>query len=136
MIRILIDTQALIWFALDDASLSSSARSLILDPSNERSVSLASIWEMAIKIARGKLDLVSNLRGSTALNTFVNFLPANDIALLPIVAEDAIGVSDFPYYVDHKDPFDRLIAAQCLRHDLTLISVDQAFDRYGVRRAW
>ncbi len=66
MIRILIDTQALIWFALDDASLSSSARSLILDPSNERSVSLASIWEMAIKIARGKLDLVSNLKESTA----------------------------------------------------------------------
>lgn len=134
--RVLIDTQAMIWYAHSNPSLKANCRAIIDDPSTVCFVSLASIWEMAIKLAIGKLDLRSTTTGSAALQQFVALLPGNDIALLPITADDTIAVADLPTFKDHGDPFDRLIAVQCLRHDLTLISIDDKFDRYGVRRVW
>jgi PIN domain nuclease of toxin-antitoxin system len=69
------------------------------------------------------------------LRGFAALLNSNDIEVLAISADDAMGVGDLPAD-EHKDPFDRLIAAQCLRGDLTLVSIDAAFDAYGVRRVW
>jgi PIN domain nuclease of toxin-antitoxin system len=130
MSRVLIDTQALVWFAKVASVLSKRALSLVDDPVTVRLASAASIWEMAIKIQLGKLTLKSG-----SLVQFVTLLNANQIEVLSVSAEDAIGVADLPL-VEHKDPFDRLIAAQCLRYDLTLVSIDEAFDAYGVRRVW
>ncbi len=130
MSDVLIDTQALIWFAEGSAKLSTHARAGIDNLSVRQFASVASVWEMAIKIRLGKLTISSG-----GLREFVPLLLANQIGLLPIAVDDALGVGDLPAN-EHKDPFDRLIAAQCLRLDLTLVSSDQAFDAYGVRRVW
>jgi PIN domain nuclease of toxin-antitoxin system len=130
MSDVLVDTQALIWFADGSARLSARARAQIDDLSVMQFASAASIWEMAIKIQLGKLLLKSG-----SLAQFVTMLKANQIQMLPVLAEDAMGVADLPAS-EHKDPFDRLIAAQRLRYDLTLVSIDEAFDVYGVRRIW
>lgn len=130
MTRALIDTQALIWFADSSPYLSVEAIKLVDAPSTVRLASAATLWEMAIKVALGK----RTLRTGT-LRDFALLLKANDITVLPVLGEDAIEVSTLPAG-DHKDPFDRLIAAPCLRHDLTLVSIDTAFDAYGVRRVW
>ena len=130
MTRVLIDTQALIWFAEDASNLSRKAVTLVDDPATERLASAASLWEMAIKVALGKLTLKAG-----TLRRFVDLLDANDVRVLPVVADDAITVAGLPAG-PHKDPFDRPIAAQCLRLNLTLVSVDAAFDAYGVRRVW
>jgi PIN domain nuclease of toxin-antitoxin system len=104
---------------------------LVDDRATERLASAASLWEMSVKVALGKLKLPVG-----SLAAFAALLAANDIAVLPVVADDAVAVSALPTVASHKDPFDRLIAAQCLRMDLTLVSVDAAFDLYDVRRVW
>jgi len=128
--RVLADTQALIWFADGSSALSAKARSILDDPALIQVASAASLWEMAIKVSLGKLILKSG-----TLREFSALLKANDIEVLAVSAEDAMGVADLPSG-EHKDPFDRLIAAQCLRHDPTLVSIDTEFDAYGVRRVW
>ena len=128
--RVLIDTHALIWFAESAATLSPRAIAAVDDRASVRLASVASIWEMAIKIAKGRLTLKKG-----TLAGFVEMLIANEIELLPVFAEDALHVLTLPLD-QHKDPFDRLIAAQCLRQSLTLISIDGAFDQYGVDRLW
>jgi PIN domain nuclease of toxin-antitoxin system len=127
---VLVDTQALIWFADGSVKLSSLAKSRIEDTSVRQLVSAASIWEMAIKISLGRLTLRAG-----SLSDFLDLLRANRFDVLPVSAEDAAGVVNLPVG-EHKDPFDRLIATQCLQHDLTLVSIDAAFDAYGVRRVW
>jgi PIN domain nuclease of toxin-antitoxin system len=129
-VRVIIDTQALIWFAENAPALSTSAIALVDDPATVRLASVASIWEMAIKISIGKLIL-----NTGTLSAFVEMLRANEIDVLPVLAEDALRVGELPIE-QHKDPFDRLIAAQCLRQNFTLISIDKAFDHYGVNRVW
>jgi PIN domain nuclease of toxin-antitoxin system len=129
-VRVLIDTQALIWFAENAPLLSASAVALVDDPETVRLASVASIWEMAIKISIGKLILKTG-----TLAQFVEMLGANEIDVLPVLAEDALRVAELPIE-QHKDPFDRLIAAQCLRQNLRLVSIDAAFDDYGVDRVW
>lgn len=125
--RFLIDTHIFLWFINGDTRLVLPARHLILDPQNEISLSIASLWEIAIKISSGKLQVQPN---------FVPFVPRqieiNDFKTLPIEFPHLIAVSQLPFH--HRDPFDRLIAAQSLSENLTLISADAAFDAYGVTR--
>ena len=131
MSRVLIDTQSLIWLAEDDPALSARALAVVDAVSTVRLASAASLWEMAIKVAPGKLTLKAG-----TVRQFAALLRANDVGVLPVTGDDAVAVADLPAVAGHKDPFDRLIAAQCLRLDLTLVSVDAAFDSYGVRRVW
>ena len=131
MKRVLIDTQALIWSANGSPRLSRVARALIDNPSVVQLASAASLWEMAIKVPLGKLTLRAG-----SLARFATQLTVNDIAVLPVTGDDAVAVAALPSFAGHKNPFDRLIAAQCLRRDLTLVSIDAAFDPYGVRRMW
>jgi len=129
--HVLIDTQALIWFANGSQALSKKARLAIDDSSILQFASAASFWEMAIKIPLGKLSLEAG-----TLREFTILLTANEIEVLGVTTDDAVGVADLPIFDDHKDPFDRLIAAQCLRHNLTIVSKDASFDRYGVKPIW
>lgn len=125
----LLDTQALLWFLDDNVRLSDVARQTIAGPGAELFVSHVSAWEITIKHASGKLALPASPE-----SFLIDQLARNRIRLLPISIASIFQTGQLPPH--HKDPFDRLIAAQCLRHNLTLVSVDAVFDAYGVRRVW
>jgi PIN domain nuclease of toxin-antitoxin system len=127
--RLLLDTQAFLWWIADDRRLSRRARSAIANRSNECSVSLASCWEISIKVSLGKLTLDS------PVDRFIpEQLDANGFGALPIDFNHVARVARLPFH--HRDPFDRLLVAQALVEDLAVVSVDRVFVRYGVRRVW
>ncbi len=129
--NLLLDTLALLWYVLDDPQLSAAAQAAILDPANEVYLSPASYWELAIKISIGKL---------TVQQPFEDFLDACEhryrFRLLPIVARHAVQVSTLPFPPNHRDPFDRLIIAQALAEQMSVVSGDVRFDGYGLSRIW
>ena len=129
MTSLLLDTHAMLWFFWDDASLSATARAAVENADNRKLVSVASCWEIAIKISLGKLDLGEPCR---------LFLPReiarNSFELLPIDLDHATMVEGLPSI--HRDPFDRLLVAQALEESLTLVNADAVFDKYGVTRLW
>jgi PIN domain nuclease of toxin-antitoxin system len=92
-------------------------------------LSPASYWEIAIKISRGKFSVEGNYE-----SFWEDGLERNRISVLPIEIRHTARLIELPYH--HADPFDRLIVAQALADDLTLISADAGLDRYGVRRVW
>jgi PIN domain nuclease of toxin-antitoxin system len=127
--ELLLDTHAFLWWVDGSRTLPRAARAAIADPANVCRVSLASCWEMAIKISLGKLRLPA------PIERFVpDHLAANGFRLLGIDLSDVAGVAKLPFH--HRDPFDRLLAAQALDGDLAIISADPIFRRYGVRRVW
>lgn len=127
--RYLLDTHTFVWFVLNDPGLSSNALAAMRDPESDLLISPASYWEMAIKISTGKMTLIKPL-----IEFMDEHLSINEIEILPVAVRHADRVSRMPFY--HKDPFDRLIAAQSLVEALPVISVDSMFDQYGVTRVW
>ena len=124
---VLLDTQAFLWWVTDDRRLSKRAARAIAG--TECLLSVASCWEMAIKASLGKLSLPGSI------DRFVQEqLEVNGFNLLAISLEHLGGVAALPFH--HRDPFDRLIAAQSLADELSLVSSDPIFRRYGVRRVW
>lgn len=125
----LLDTHAFLWFINDDPSLSASAKSLIEDPESTIYLSVASVWEMAIKLSLGKLEMPS---------PFTDFiddqLRENTITLLDIKTSHTGVVATLPFH--HRDPFDRLIIAQSKSEDIPIIGRDAIFDEYGIKRLW
>lgn len=126
--RLLLDTHTFLWFYNGSERLSFSAESLITDPGNECFVSIASIWEMGIKISIGKLELRVDFAG------LATFMETNRIVLLPISFGHIEKLQQLPFY--HRDPFDRLLIAQALDEELTLISKDAVFDQYPASIIW
>jgi PIN domain nuclease of toxin-antitoxin system len=127
--RLLLDTHAFLWFLGDAPELSTQARGLIEDDTNEVLLSVASLWEMAIKISLQKLTL------SGPLGQFIpEQLALNSIGLLPITLAHTVAVATLPFH--HRDPFDRLLIAQALVEALPVISRDHSWDAYGVKRIW
>ena len=122
--KILLDTNALIWFANGDKKLSQNAIDSIENPENEQFVSVASIWEIAIKKSIGKLDFPFDL------NNLVDILENNGFFILDILSKHATAIEILPLV--HRDPFDRIIFAQALTEEMQLISVDKIFDDYLV----
>lgn len=127
--NVLLDTHAFLWFSADDARLSPVARSAIQDPANQVYLSLASVWEMAIKLSLGKLRLRRPL-----LTLVMEAMERRGIGLLSIQLGHALKVAELPFH--HRDPFDRLLVAQCLVSDMAFVSRDPAADSYGVTRIW
>ncbi|NBC30704.1 MAG: PIN domain-containing protein [Spirochaetes bacterium] len=123
--RVILDTSVFLWIIADDPRLSDNARSIFLDHDTEAHVSMASVWEMFIKIGTGKLVVTEN--PSTFLREQFS---ENLISLLPIHYEHCARVAELPDI--HKDPFDRLIVAQALHTGLPVLSGDATFARYGV----
>ena len=118
---LLLDTHVLLWW-LDDPHLHSpSARQAIGDGTNTVIVSAVVIWEIAIKRALGKLDAPDDLQAALTANRFVP---------LPITIKHALAVQTLPDH--HRDPFDRLLVAQALHEDFTLVSRDSFVIRYGI----
>jgi PIN domain nuclease of toxin-antitoxin system len=127
--NLLLDTHAFLWFIANDPRLGSHAQSLIQDPGNRRLLSMASLWEIAIKVSLGKLTLAQPLGQFVPLQ-----LQLNQIEVLAIELPHVTAVGTMPFH--HRDPFDRLIAAQCHIENLPIVSADTAFDSYSVRRVW
>lgn len=120
--RCLFDTHAFLWAATNDSHLSTIARDIIEDVDNTALVSTSSLWEIAIKLSIGKLRL-----DVTFLDMAVRTPAHFGIEHLDIV-------SRLPLH--HRDPFDRLLVAQCLADGLPLVSGDTALDPYGIERIW
>ncbi|MCI0641732.1 MAG: type II toxin-antitoxin system VapC family toxin [Gemmataceae bacterium] len=127
--RLLLDTHAFLWFVLKDAHLSATAANRIVDPNNEILVSPASYWEIAIKISIGKYKL------NAPLEAFITkALSDNGFVILPIEPRHAAALSTLPFH--HRDPFDRILIAQAMVEQISVISGDPALDAYPVKRVW
>jgi len=127
--RVLLDTHPLLWFALDDPQLSAAAKAVIVDPANEKYVSPASWWEIAIKMSVKKYSL------TVPHDVFFEAaITANGFLVLNIEPRHTAAIVGLPHH--HKDPFDRLLIAQAIVEDIPLVSADTAFDLYPVRRVW
>jgi len=124
----LLDTHTLIWFLRSPASLPAMIRELIEDSASTLAVSLATPWEMSIKTSIGRLD------GADILEDFESIMMRGQFNLLTPTVAQVIRSGRLPWY--HRDPFDRLIAAQTLELGWSLLSKDTVFDAYGVRRLW
>lgn len=120
---LLVDANALLWWLADEATLNRDAARSITDPANEILVSAATIWEIEVKRAAGRLEAPVEL---------VRDLAQAEIDTIAITAVDAVAAARLP--IHHKDPFDRMLVAQAVRLDATIVSRDPAFDAYGVPR--
>jgi PIN domain nuclease of toxin-antitoxin system len=127
--RVLLDTHALLWASAHDELISRRASQLIHPQRNEVYVSAASAWEIATKYRLGKLPLAQAL-----VDDFVPAITSAGYLPLPISLEHALRAGRLA--PEHKDPFDRMIAAQSLHEDMALISNDEQLDVFGVRREW
>lgn len=127
--KVLLDTQAFLWFIIGDEQLSQPARAEIENEENDLYISSASLWEMAIKVSLGKLTLTEPLE-----TLITEQLETNGIGVLGITIPHVTKVSSLPFH--HRDPFDRLIISQGLVENMPIISVDDVFDDYGVKRIW
>lgn len=127
--KVLLDTHAFLWYFAADPRLSKTAVTTMADVKNDLLISMASLWEIGIKVSIGKLTLPV---------PFATFIPQRlqqaNIAILDIRWEYVVKGTSLPFH--HKDPFDRMLAAQCLVEDIALLSSDPLFDQYGVRRIW
>lgn len=127
--RALLDTSTFLWFVSDSDKLSTNARHFIADLENELFLSVASLWEIAIKTSLGKLEL---LRPFDQL--IAEQIQLNTITVLPIQIHHLSEVIDLPFH--HRDPFDRLIIAQSIVEQLPVITKDSAFSQYQARLIW
>ncbi len=125
----LLDTHAFLWFCQGDPSLSPNAKALIENPANRKLVSVATCWEIAIKAGLKKLHL-----GESSVTYLPAALAQTGFELLPISLSHATAVETLAPH--HRDPFDRLLVAQCLIEDIAIISADTLLDPYGVKRLW
>jgi PIN domain nuclease of toxin-antitoxin system len=127
--RLLLDTHALLWWAAGDTRLPRRARATIADEDNAVVVSAASAWEIATKHRLGKLAAAGPL-----VDRLLDYLADQEFVELAVTVRHAQGAGGLPGA--HRDPFDRMLAAQAQLESLTIVSNDTVFDGYGVRRLW
>ncbi len=118
----LLDTHTLLWFINGDASLSKNAKAIIKNFNNNCFISIASIWEIGIKISLNKLQIGFDF---AALETF---LKNNEIGILDINFNHVEILSSLPFI--HRDPFDRILIAQCMAEKTVLLTKDDSINLY------
>ena len=127
--RLLLDTHVFLWFVEGSTRLSKSAKDHIEDQSHDLLLSVASLWEMAVKISLGKLDVPQ---------PFAEFMQSrlalSSIGLLEISPQHTYAVADLPFH--HRDPFDRLLVAQAQLEKLALLTTDPLIAAYEVETIW
>ncbi|MCL2181783.1 MAG: type II toxin-antitoxin system VapC family toxin [Treponema sp.] len=126
--RFLLDTHTAIWFFNGNDSLSEIAKKTIIDTSNIKYLSIASAWELAIKIGIGKLEFKGGVEG------FIRLAENNGFIVLPIKTDHLCALDTLPMI--HRDPFDRLLVATALAERMTLITVDDNIAQYDVSQVW
>lgn len=117
--QLLIDTHILIWFLEGNKMLSKLRRQFISNPQNDIFISIATLWEIAIKISVGKLTLAKSF------GDVIKQIATEDIEILPISPEHTLQVSNLPFH--HRDPFDRIIIAQSQVENLAIMTNDTNF---------
>jgi PIN domain nuclease of toxin-antitoxin system len=122
-VRLLLDTHALLWWLSDDAQLGSHARDLIGDPGNDVLVSVASLWEIVVKVRIGKLQ--------ADIREIADAVEREGFAALDIGTPHLLTLSGLPRH--HRDPFDHLLIAQAISEHATFVSEDRNASRYPVR---
>ncbi len=127
--RLILDTHAFLWFVGGDACLSDHARALILDPTNRRLLSAASLWEMAIKSSLGRLKLAFPFPELVERQVH-----GNAMEMLPALPAHLDELVRLPFH--HKDPFGRLLIAQAIAEEVPVITHDAAFAHYDVEVLW
>lgn len=127
--RLLLDTPALIWWTITPEKLSQRVLNVLDDRNNDLILSVASVWEMQIKIQLGKLTL--NLPRTKLI---AGQQQTNGLQILPIELVHVLALQHLPNI--HKDQFDRLLIAQTAFEHLSIISIDSVFDAYPVPRLW
>ena len=125
--RLLLDTHGLLWALFTPERLPQDVYSLLLDPTNEVLVSIASAWEIGIKRGLGKLTLPAPL-GEGVREAGYRFLT--------VTPEHCEAYAELPFHADHRDPFDRMLVVQSRLEGCRLLSGDEQLDRYDVRRIW
>jgi len=127
--KLLLDTATFLHAALEPKKLSARAAKLLLDPENERYLSVVSSWEIAIKYSLGKLRLP---------NGPGHFIPTHrehmGATILPLDEESVFHVTRLPHL--HRDPFDRILISQAIVHGMSLLTSDPEMSRYPVRTEW
>ncbi|MEI6821813.1 MAG: type II toxin-antitoxin system VapC family toxin [Bacteroidota bacterium] len=126
--NLLLDTHTLIWFLNGDEKLSNKAKSAIEDTKNSKIVSIASIWEIAIKLSIEKFKFTKGFKH------FLDMVEDNGFEILPITFEHAIELSTLEFI--HRDPFDRLLVSQCIVDKLIIITKDINIKRYKIKTIW
>ena len=127
MTNLILDTHAFIWYSENDSKLPESIK-IEVETTDRVCISIASLWEIAIKLSIGKLSLRSSYESIEA-----SLEPAG-IDLLPISFADTVRVMNLPLH--HRDPFDRILIAQAINNSLTLVSCDAAFTAYPIQLRW
>lgn len=130
--NLLLDTHTLLWHASGDPQMSATATALLVDPANDLFLSMATVWEIAIKVGLKKLALSS---------PFVAFMTraiaGYGLTVLPIGVEDCAAYEYLPFPdPKQRDSFDRMIVVHAVRNRLTVVGLDVAFDPYGIIRLW
>jgi PIN domain nuclease of toxin-antitoxin system len=126
--KALLDTHAFLWAILDDPRLSRRAEKTFTGP-NELWLSVASLWEILIKVKAGKLPLPE-----PSGPYMVRKLGENRIEVLPVKLDHVLRLEDLP--VHHRDPFDRILIAQSIEEKLPLVTADPVFEQYPVELIW
>lgn len=125
----LLDTHTFLWFINEDSQLSEKARALIEDLSDPPVLSVASLWEIAIKVSTGKLNLIQPFEILIPLQMSEYRIGRLDISIFHLAE-----VARLPFH--HRDPFDRLLIAQARVERMPIVSRDTAFDTYDIERLW
>lgn len=128
-IRYLLDTHIFLWYLLGDPNLGIKAKDII-DTQADLYFSIVSLWEIAIKINIGKLQINRPIEALSSELQYIN------VQILPITIKDVELYSELPLPPNHRDPFDRMLIAQAITRALVLISRDAKFDSYPVQRVW
>jgi PIN domain nuclease of toxin-antitoxin system len=126
--NLLLDTHVLIWYIAGNSSLKPATIDLLETTENNLSISVASLWEIAIKVGKGKLHL------GIEFHELEGILDRLNIQILPILFGDLNVQRTLPFH--HTDPFDRLIISQAINQNLVLMSADSAFSNYPVQNIW
>lgn len=127
--NILQDSHAFLWFVADDLKLSIDAKTAIKDSTNRKWISIASLWEITIKVSIGKLNLADPVSEFLSREIL-----CNNFSTLNVTMDHLAKLSVLPF--NHRDPFDRLIVSQALQESFPVVSTDASLDAYGIDPIW
>ena len=127
--NILLDTHALLWLITGDKRLSKTSMKIFLNTDNRLYFSIISLWEICIKKSLDKISLKNNW-----LDIIQEEMKTNSIQWLPVEVHHCAKVIELPFY--HRDPFDRMLIAQAMTEDLSILSRDNRFSAYDIKCIW
>jgi PIN domain nuclease of toxin-antitoxin system len=127
--KILVDTHAILWWLAGDKRLSRPAKRILEDPANRRWVSIASLWEIAIKMSTGRLTT-----HDLTLRTIVDQLSEQEFLILPVRVADLLQLEQLAQI--HGDPFDRILIAQAVEERVPILTTDAMIAQYPIKTIW